>query len=184
MDLNFKYTNAMTTETSRTLSPKSLNEINREIIQLLENSSFEDDITRLSVEMRAVELMNERNALKEQLEAIVNESIDWKVSQTKIQPSIDLGNKRQFIRKAQQDLAKWKAKLKRLQNRVQLHGMLVSKKSIKKLAMLRARKDYLHLKLNEVKSASGKQFKHLKSQFELRMKEYKNAYQDTLQELQ
>ena len=169
---------------SRKLSPKSINQIDADIINLFEKSTFSDDVTRLSVEMRAVELMKEKEELKHRLESIANAPIEWQESKLEIYPRLDLYKKNQFIFKAQKELSTWKRKLQALQYKAKSQKAYFGERLSQKVAMLNTRKDFLHLKLNEIKASSSKQWVHIKNQYDLRRREFKMAFQETVQELQ
>jgi len=173
----------MNTTTERTISPKTTDDINQELIQLFSATTFSDDLTRLSAEIRAIELMHEKRIIKQKLEEITDDSIAWKESSVELAPSYELTKKGQFIRNAQQELLGWKGKLARLQYRSRIHSAFLGTDVQRKLAMLKTHREFLHLKLSELKTASNKHWFHVKNQFELRMQVYRLAYKETLREL-
>ncbi|MGB0521712.1 MAG: hypothetical protein ACPGJS_02070 [Flammeovirgaceae bacterium] len=171
----------MTTKTNRAVSPESLDDINEELVQLFENTSFTDEVTRLSVELRAVELITEKQVIEDKLRKIASSPIEWKEATLELNPEFE-NSKGQFIKKSQRELARWKNKLKKLQHKARKHKSFLGQGLQQRILMLRTRKDFLHLKLEEMKAASNKHWKHVKSQFELRMNEFNMAYQEVLQE--
>ena len=174
----------MILEKKRAISPKSIKKIDKQITRLIETASFKDDISRQIIDMKALELMNEKKRIQSQLENIAREQVDWKESTLKIEPDFELSSKGQFIRKAKQELNVWSNKLSHLQTRAQKHRMYFGNEMDKKVMVLRERKKLLHHKLDEMRSASGRQLQHLKNQFETSMKKYRKDYREVTQIIQ